>query len=36
MRDGYEVGVWKATRKGWDLLISKVAFAVDNDTLVKF
>ena len=30
MRNGYEVGLWKAIRKGWDLVGSKVAFSMDN------
>ncbi|RVW71749.1 hypothetical protein CK203_057085 [Vitis vinifera] len=30
VRDGYGVGLWKAIRKDWDLLISMVSFLVGN------
>ena len=26
VRDGYEVGVWKVIRKGWDLFFSRTSF----------
>ena len=35
-RAGYGVGVWKAIRKEWDLIIGKVAFAVGNGSRVNF
>ena len=36
MRDGYGVGLWKAIRKDWDLLISMVSFLVGNVRRVRF
>ena len=36
VRDGYRFGLWKAIRKDWDLLGSKVTFSVGNGRRVRF
>ena len=35
-KKGYVVGLWKAIRKNWDLVRSKLSFVVSNGQRVKF
>ena len=36
MKKGFGVGVWKATRKEWGFVSSRISFTVDNRQRVKF
>ncbi|RVW37600.1 hypothetical protein CK203_073990 [Vitis vinifera] len=36
LRDGYGVGLWKATRREWHVVSSKLSFVVSNGQRVKF
>ena len=36
MSDRYEVGLWKAIRKLWVIVNSRVSFFVGNDRRIKF
>ena len=36
VRDGYGVGLWKAIRKNWNILSSRVAYLVGNRRRVRF
>ena len=36
LRDGYGVGQWKATRREWHVVSSKLSFVVSNGQRVKF
>ena len=36
MREGFGVGMWKAIRKEWGLVSSRISYTVDNGQRVKF
>lgn len=36
VKDGHEVGLWKAIRKDWDILSRKVAYSIGNGRRVRF